>query len=195
MLVAFWSGTYGELAILTLCVSVLEEYFSSRRFIHLFCSRGYHLFLWPLLACLSHFFCFFIKQYFCSSASCLFLLFMGGGSSNLFSCSLPPPLPPFARSLPLSVLYPSLRMKLWGRSAWPVQVAFLVALVMLYIDPVSAGSRNHRGPTGTPGLALNPSFQHHKRLITLSLPRYNTCSLSLSLTEGAERCSLSLSMT
>ncbi|XP_054473542.1 chemokine-like protein TAFA-4b [Anoplopoma fimbria] len=38
-------------------------------------------------------------------------------------------------------------MKLWGRSAWPVQVAFLVALVMLCVDPVSAGSRNHRGPT------------------------------------------------
>ncbi|XP_029287964.1 chemokine-like protein TAFA-4b isoform X2 [Cottoperca gobio] len=39
------------------------------------------------------------------------------------------------------------RMKLWGRSTWPVQVAFLVALVMLCVDPVSAGSRNHRGPT------------------------------------------------
>uniref|UniRef100_A0A8D3AGJ8 TAFA chemokine like family member 4b n=1 Tax=Scophthalmus maximus TaxID=52904 RepID=A0A8D3AGJ8_SCOMX len=39
------------------------------------------------------------------------------------------------------------RMKLWGRSAWPLQVAFLVALVMLCVDPVSAGSRNHRGPT------------------------------------------------
>nr|CBN81075.1 Protein FAM19A4 [Dicentrarchus labrax] len=38
-------------------------------------------------------------------------------------------------------------MKLWGRSAWPLQVAFLVALVMLCVDPVSAGSRNHRGPT------------------------------------------------
>ncbi|XP_071350727.1 chemokine-like protein TAFA-4b [Trachinotus anak] len=39
------------------------------------------------------------------------------------------------------------RMKLWGRSAWPLQVAFLVALVMLCVDPVSAGNRNHRGPT------------------------------------------------
>ncbi|TKS70958.1 Protein FAM19A4 [Collichthys lucidus] len=38
-------------------------------------------------------------------------------------------------------------MKLWGRSGWPLQVALLVALVMLCIDPVSAGSRNHRGPT------------------------------------------------
>lgn len=44
-------------------------------------------------------------------------------------------------------------MKLWGRSSWPLQAAFLVALVMLCVDPVSAGSRNHRGPTGTPGLA------------------------------------------
>ncbi|KAM3620803.1 uncharacterized protein V6R79_002211 [Siganus canaliculatus] len=41
----------------------------------------------------------------------------------------------------------SLRMKLWGRSASPLQVALLVALVMLCFDPVSAGSRNHRGPT------------------------------------------------
>ncbi|KAM9362204.1 LOW QUALITY PROTEIN: chemokine-like protein TAFA-4b [Symphorus nematophorus] len=49
------------------------------------------------------------------------------------------------------------RMKLWGRSAWPLQVAFLVALVMLCVDPVSTGSRNHRGPTGTPGLAPNPT--------------------------------------
>ncbi|KAK1902347.1 Chemokine-like protein TAFA-4 [Dissostichus eleginoides] len=38
-------------------------------------------------------------------------------------------------------------MKAWRRSAWPVQVAFLVALVMLCVDPVSAGSRNHRGQT------------------------------------------------
>uniref|UniRef100_A0A3Q1G525 TAFA chemokine like family member 4b n=1 Tax=Acanthochromis polyacanthus TaxID=80966 RepID=A0A3Q1G525_9TELE len=38
-------------------------------------------------------------------------------------------------------------MKLWGRSAWPWQVAFLVTLVMLCVDPVSAGNRNHRGPT------------------------------------------------
>ncbi|KAM7423123.1 hypothetical protein PAMA_010919 [Pampus argenteus] len=39
-------------------------------------------------------------------------------------------------------------MKLWRRSAWPLQMAFLVALVMLCFDPVSAGNRNHRGPTG-----------------------------------------------
>ncbi|KAM7402542.1 hypothetical protein PAMP_017770 [Pampus punctatissimus] len=38
-------------------------------------------------------------------------------------------------------------MKLWRRSAWPLQMAFLVALVMLCFDPVSAGNRNHRGPT------------------------------------------------
>ncbi|XP_067362236.1 chemokine-like protein TAFA-4b [Channa argus] len=38
-------------------------------------------------------------------------------------------------------------MKLWGRSAWPLQVAFLVALVMLCVDPVCAGNRNHRGTT------------------------------------------------
>ncbi|XP_015240940.1 PREDICTED: protein FAM19A2-like isoform X1 [Cyprinodon variegatus] len=47
-------------------------------------------------------------------------------------------------------------MKLRGRSAWPWQVAFLVALVMLWVDPVSAGNRNHRGSTGTQGFALNP---------------------------------------
>lgn len=57
----------------------------------------------------------------------------------------------------LSPLYLSLRMKLWGRSAWPLQVAYLVALVMLCDDLVSAGSRNHRGPTGTPGLTPNPT--------------------------------------
>ncbi|CAK6958672.1 protein FAM19A4-like [Scomber scombrus] len=39
------------------------------------------------------------------------------------------------------------RMKLWRRSAWPLQVAFLVALVMLWVDPVSASNRNHRGST------------------------------------------------
>lgn len=39
------------------------------------------------------------------------------------------------------------RMKLLRRSAWPLQVAFFVALVMLCVDPVSAGNRNHRGPT------------------------------------------------
>ncbi|XP_071388461.1 chemokine-like protein TAFA-4 [Centroberyx affinis] len=38
-------------------------------------------------------------------------------------------------------------MKLWARSAWPLQVAFLVAVVMLCVDPLSAGNRNHRGPT------------------------------------------------
>ncbi|CAI5688639.1 chemokine-like protein TAFA-4b isoform X2 [Oreochromis niloticus] len=43
----------------------------------------------------------------------------------------------------------TIRMKLRGRSAWPWQVAFLVALVMLYVDPVSAGNRNHRGPTAS----------------------------------------------
>ncbi len=95
-------------------------------------------------------FCFFC----CAVLSLVF--FFGRGGSSLFSCPLSPPLPPFAPSLPLSLLYPSLRMKLWGRSAWPLQVAFLVALVMLCVDPVSAGSRNHRGPTGTPGLAPNP---------------------------------------
>ncbi|XP_041836582.1 chemokine-like protein TAFA-4b isoform X2 [Melanotaenia boesemani] len=41
------------------------------------------------------------------------------------------------------------RMKLRGRSAWPWQVAFLVALVMLWVDPVAAGNRNHRGPTAS----------------------------------------------
>ncbi|KAK7916755.1 hypothetical protein WMY93_012516 [Mugilogobius chulae] len=39
------------------------------------------------------------------------------------------------------------RMKLMWRSEWPLQVALLVAVVMLYIDPVSSGSRSHRGPT------------------------------------------------
>ncbi|XP_061642064.1 chemokine-like protein TAFA-4b isoform X1 [Phyllopteryx taeniolatus] len=39
------------------------------------------------------------------------------------------------------------RMKLWRRSAWPLQVAYLVALAMLCVDPVAAGNRNHRGST------------------------------------------------
>ncbi|KAM9859960.1 LOW QUALITY PROTEIN: chemokine-like protein TAFA-4b [Aulostomus maculatus] len=51
-----------------------------------------------------------------------------------------------------------IKMKLWGRSAWPLQVAFLAVLVMLCVDLVSAGNRNHWGPTGTPGHALNPLF-------------------------------------
>uniref|UniRef100_A0A3P8XN69 TAFA chemokine like family member 4b n=1 Tax=Esox lucius TaxID=8010 RepID=A0A3P8XN69_ESOLU len=39
------------------------------------------------------------------------------------------------------------RMKLSGRSAWPLQLALLVAMVMFCSCPVSAGSRNHRGQT------------------------------------------------
>ncbi|XP_068598252.1 chemokine-like protein TAFA-4b [Brachionichthys hirsutus] len=39
------------------------------------------------------------------------------------------------------------RMKLRGRSSWPLQVALLVAVVTLYFDPVSAGNRSHRGTT------------------------------------------------
>ncbi|XP_077458336.1 chemokine-like protein TAFA-4b [Stigmatopora argus] len=39
------------------------------------------------------------------------------------------------------------RMKLWGRSSRPLQVAYLVALTMLCIDTVSTGNRNHRGST------------------------------------------------
>lgn len=136
-------------------------------------------FLWPLLAHLSHCSCLFKKQYF------LFAAFIGEGS-NLFLCSLLPHLSPFCSLIAPSLLFPSLRMKLWRRSAWPLQVAFLVALVMLCVDPVSAGNRNHRGPTGTPGLALSPPLQHHKRLITLSLQRYNTCSLRRLLTEPSQ---------
>lgn len=40
-------------------------------------------------------------------------------------------------------------MKLWGRSAWALWVAYVVALVMLCEDTASAGSP--RGPTGTSG--------------------------------------------
>lgn len=136
----------------TVRVSVLEEYFPQ------VCSvlELIVFFLWPLLAHLSHCFCLFEKQYSLFAVLLFLLSFFGRGGSNLFSCPPPPLLPPFAPSLPLSLLYPSLRMKLWRRSAWPLQVAFLVALVMLCVDPVSAGSRNHRGPTGTPGLAPNP---------------------------------------
>lgn len=49
---------------------------------------------------------------------------------------------------------PSPRMSVRGRSAWPWQVAFLVALVMLWADPASAGNRNHRGPTGNNQVSL-----------------------------------------
>ncbi|CAG5983623.1 unnamed protein product, partial [Menidia menidia] len=63
---------------------------------------------------------------------------------NLFPYPLPPLLLFF---FPFAPLFHSLRMKPRGRSAWPWQVAFLVALVMLWVDPVSAGNRNHRGPT------------------------------------------------
>lgn len=59
----------------------------------------------------------------------------------------------FLPSLPLGLC---LRMKLWGRSALSLQVAYLVALVMLYDDPVSAGNRSHRGPTGTSGIVSSP---------------------------------------
>uniref|UniRef100_A0A8C7ZHA1 TAFA chemokine like family member 4b n=1 Tax=Oryzias sinensis TaxID=183150 RepID=A0A8C7ZHA1_9TELE len=38
-------------------------------------------------------------------------------------------------------------MKLRRRSGWPWQVAFLVALVMLWVEPVSSGNHSHRGPT------------------------------------------------
>ncbi|XP_077583222.1 chemokine-like protein TAFA-4b [Stigmatopora nigra] len=40
-----------------------------------------------------------------------------------------------------------IRMKLWGRSARPLQMAYLVALTMLCIDIVASGNRNHRGST------------------------------------------------
>lgn len=95
---------------------------------------------------------------------------------------------------------PSPRMKVWRRSAWPVQVAFLVALVMLCVDPVSAGSRNHRGQTGTPRSWSEPFFQHLQRLITLSLWRYSTCSRVTPILEEQEEergglSALSLSVT
>uniref|UniRef100_A0A8C6UXV0 TAFA chemokine like family member 4 n=1 Tax=Neogobius melanostomus TaxID=47308 RepID=A0A8C6UXV0_9GOBI len=38
-------------------------------------------------------------------------------------------------------------MKLRWRSERPLQVAFLVAVVMLCVDPVSSGNRSHRGTT------------------------------------------------
>lgn len=41
-------------------------------------------------------------------------------------------------------------MKLWGRSAWPLWVAYVVALVMFCNDPAYAGAP--LGPTGTSGL-------------------------------------------
>lgn len=60
----------------------------------------------------------------------------------------------FSPSLPFSTFAPSslisLRMKLWGRSAWPLWVAYVVALVMFCDDPASAGAP--LGPTGTSGL-------------------------------------------
>lgn len=84
---------------------------------------------------------------------CLLLFFEGKFLTSSRAVFLLLPLCPL--SAPLSP--PCFRMKLWGRSAWPLQVVFLVALVMLCVDPVSAGNRNHRGSTGTPGLALNPS--------------------------------------
>lgn len=140
----------GELAISTVCVCA-GRMFSLR----LLCSRFFltfagspltlfllvqkTIFLFALLFCLLYLFQMGWRVVLTSSHE-LFLLL-----SPL--CSL------FAPRL----LCPCLRMKLWGRSGWPLQVALLVALVMLCIDPVSAGSRNHRGPTGTPGLALNPS--------------------------------------
>ncbi|XP_026024462.1 chemokine-like protein TAFA-4b isoform X1 [Astatotilapia calliptera] len=66
------------------------------------------------------------------------------------------------------------RMKLRGRSAWPWQVAFLVALVMLYVDPVSAGNRNHRGPTGTPG--LDPSSPSNTKRASYQV-KQGTCEV------------------
>lgn len=89
--------------------------------------------------------------------------------------------PPLMASFSSSPFPP--RMSVRGRSAWPWQVAFLVALAMLWADPASAGNRNHRGPTGTtrsrsthPPLA---PFHHYERLITLSFQRYYMCSLKL----------------
>lgn len=58
-------------------------------------------------------------------------------------------LPPSISTFALSSLI-SLRMKLWGRSAWPLWVAYVVALVMFCDDPASAG--DPLGPTGTSAL-------------------------------------------
>lgn len=73
----------------------------------------------------------------------------------------PPSLPTFA------LLLSSLRMKPWGRSAWSLWAAYLVALVTFCNDPASAGTP--LGPTGTSGLdggvdrSLDASILRSKR--------------------------------
>ena len=161
MLVAYCSGTGSELYP----HYMLKEYISL-----------YHVLLCPLPARL--FFVWkailFVTVLFCLLASSLCFSTKGLGLTNLFLF--------FSPLCPS----PSPRMKVWRRSAWPVQVAFLVALVMLCVDPVSAGSRNHRGQTGTPRSWSEPFFQHLQRLITLSLRRYSTCSRVTPILEEQE---------
>lgn len=86
-----------------------------------------------------------------------------------FSFSSPPSFSTFA---PSSLI--SLRMKLWGRSAWPLWVAYIVALVMFCDDPASAGAP--LGPTGTSGLdnEVNKSIDVSFLMISSKLAQTQT---------------------
>lgn len=84
-----------------------------------------------------------------TSAAGLAVTECAGNSAQVYFWGLFFFLPPsFSTFAPSSLI--SLRMKLWGRSAWPLWVAYVVALVMFCDDPASAGAP--LGPTGTSGL-------------------------------------------
>lgn len=157
--------------------SLLHHFYFCRLLSSVFlCSLAHHFFLWPLQFHPAR--CVFLlkKQYFLF-ALLLCLLSLFGHFPLLLT--------------PLSLFALFLSLAGWncgrgqlGLCRWPSSLPWWCsALTRCLLAAVTTGNRQVHGV-----LPRGPPFQHHERLITLSLRGCNTCSLSLSLTESSPSC-------